>query len=281
MWLEPEVRLIGEWDEAAAGSTQSRSDARRLDEGHWSLVRRSPGRRRRGPRTLPTSASGRPSSTIRTSASEPSASVPTPTPSARRRSRRAPASTTTPVSGRSTPQPPRKRCATPSWVRARARAPALSRRVSVDVEEREPVAATPTDDGTFLVDETGVLFSPEGRRESPDRTVSDRLAGRRRRRPRARDAFAHAAANRPRGRSVGDRGLRSPHRRRHASLAVPGTTACVGSARRRRPTPSGAAAACALRLRALPAGRGSCDRDRRQLPRPRGPAHVERRATRR
>jgi cell division protein FtsQ len=56
----------------------------------------------------------------------------------------------------------------PTWVRDAHVERHFPNRVIVDVEEREPVAATPTDDGTFLIDETGVIFSPEGRREYPD-----------------------------------------------------------------------------------------------------------------
>jgi hypothetical protein len=56
----------------------------------------------------------------------------------------------------------------PRWVRAAQVRRHFPGRVVVDVEERKPVAATPTDSGLFLIDETGVLFRPEGRREYPD-----------------------------------------------------------------------------------------------------------------
>jgi cell division septal protein FtsQ len=56
----------------------------------------------------------------------------------------------------------------PRWVRAAHVRKRFPDRVVVEVEERKPVAATPTAGGLFLIDETGVIFRPEGRREYPD-----------------------------------------------------------------------------------------------------------------
>jgi len=56
----------------------------------------------------------------------------------------------------------------PTWVRDATVRRHFPDRVIVQVEEREPVAATPTAGGLFLIDESGVVFTPEGRREHPD-----------------------------------------------------------------------------------------------------------------
>jgi cell division protein FtsQ len=56
----------------------------------------------------------------------------------------------------------------PRWVREAHVRRHFPDRVIVEVEERKPVAATPADDGLYLIDETGVIFTPEGRREHPD-----------------------------------------------------------------------------------------------------------------
>ena len=56
----------------------------------------------------------------------------------------------------------------PTWVRDAMVRRHFPDRVIEHVEERKPVAATPTDDGLFLIDESGVIFTPEGRREYPD-----------------------------------------------------------------------------------------------------------------
>lgn len=56
----------------------------------------------------------------------------------------------------------------PAWVRDAKVSRHFPDRVVVEVAERDPVAATPAGDGLFLIDETGVIFSPEGRREHPD-----------------------------------------------------------------------------------------------------------------
>lgn len=58
--------------------------------------------------------------------------------------------------------------AQPRWVREAHVRRHFPNRVIVEVEERKPVAATPIGDGLFLIDETGVVFTPEGRREYPD-----------------------------------------------------------------------------------------------------------------
>jgi len=56
----------------------------------------------------------------------------------------------------------------PRWVRAAHVRKRFPDRVIVDVEERKPVAATPTTSGLFLIDETGVIFRPAGSQEYPD-----------------------------------------------------------------------------------------------------------------
>lgn len=56
----------------------------------------------------------------------------------------------------------------PRWVRDAHVRRHFPDRVIVEVEERKPVAATPVNDALFLIDETGVIFTPEGRREYPD-----------------------------------------------------------------------------------------------------------------
>lgn len=56
----------------------------------------------------------------------------------------------------------------PAWVRDAKVSRHFPDRVVVQVEEREPVAASPAGASLFLIDESGVIFSPEGRREHPD-----------------------------------------------------------------------------------------------------------------
>jgi len=56
----------------------------------------------------------------------------------------------------------------PAWVRDAKVSRQFPDRVVVQVEERDPVAASLAGTGLFLIDETGVIFSPEGRREHPD-----------------------------------------------------------------------------------------------------------------
>jgi hypothetical protein len=56
----------------------------------------------------------------------------------------------------------------PAWVRDAQVRRHFPDRVIVQVQERRPVAATPSVQGLFLIDESGVIFTPEGRREYPD-----------------------------------------------------------------------------------------------------------------
>jgi cell division protein FtsQ len=56
----------------------------------------------------------------------------------------------------------------PAWVRDAQVRRHFPDRVILQIEERRPVAAPPTAQGLFLIDESGVIFTPEGRREYPD-----------------------------------------------------------------------------------------------------------------